>query len=56
MKRNTDGKKNRLDDYAVVYVEIPKQPEIERYIYTNRKTIYINLSARPGAKIVKLVQ
>lgn len=56
MKRNANRRKNRLDEYAVVYVEAEKYPEIERFVYTQRRTIYINLSARPDAKIVKLVQ
>lgn len=56
MKERLKIRKGKLTDYAVVYVEMPEFPEIERFIYTKRKTIYINLSARPGAKIIKLVQ
>lgn len=56
MNMKLNQKKNKIEDYAVVYIEAPNHPEIERFVYVNRKTIYINLSAKKGAKIIRLVQ
>lgn len=56
MKERLKDEKRRIADYAIVYIEAPMHAEIERFIYTGRKTIYINLSARPDAKLVKLMQ
>lgn len=44
-----------LCEFAVVYIDAPPQcREVERFIYPERKTIYINVSATAGAKLVKL--
>lgn len=56
MRERLQMRKGKLADYTVFYIEAPMHPEIERFIYTQRKSIYINLSARPNAKIVKLMQ
>lgn len=52
--RNT-AKREAIADYTMFYIESPQYPDIERFIYRNRKAVYINLSAKPGANIVKLV-
>lgn len=41
--------------YTTTYKHIPQQPEIERFVSKSRKQIVINLSARKGAKIIKLL-
>lgn len=46
----------RMEGFAIEYIQAPKYPQIERFIYTKRRTIYINLSARKDAKIIKLEQ
>lgn len=56
MNTKLNCRKNRLEDYTVIYIEAPNHLEIERFIYTKRKTIYINLSAKKDAKIIRLVQ
>lgn len=56
MNTKPNQRERNLADYAIVYIEAPRYPEIERFIYTQRRTIYINLSARSGAKIIRLVQ
>lgn len=40
-----------LDTYITIYRHYPDMPEIARIIDRGRKIIFINLSARPGAKI-----
>jgi len=35
---------------------MPEEPEVERYICQNDKTIYINMEARKGAQITKLIK
>lgn len=45
----------RLTGYSIVYIDAPDHPEIERYLYTRRRVIYINLAASEGANIVRLV-
>lgn len=49
-------KAGMLAEYTIVYIDAPQYPHIECFIYTQRKTIYINLATKKGAKIIKLVQ
>ena len=44
-----------LDSYREVFKSIPESPEIRRFIWRKKKMIYINIAARPGAKIDKLL-
>ena len=44
-----------LDSYRTIYRSIPDQPEVRRIISRRRRTICINLAARPGAKIDRLL-
>lgn len=45
-----------LDSYRTVFKSIPEQPEVRRFIWQSKKMICINLAARPGAKIDRLLQ
>lgn len=56
MNRRINRKECGIVGYAVVYIDVPMYPEIERFIYTAKRTIYINLAAKPAANIIKLVQ
>ena len=49
-------KSGKLEGFKTAYIEAQMYPEIERFIYTQRRTIYINLMAKPGSNIIKLVQ
>ena len=44
-----------LDSYRTIYRRLPDQPEVRRIISRRRRTICINLAARPGAKIDQLM-
>ena len=44
-----------LDSYRTVFKSIPERPEVRRFIWRSRRTIYINLAARPDAKIEQLL-
>ena len=44
-----------LDSYRTVFKSIPERPEVRRFIWRSRRTIYINLAARPDAKIEQLM-
>lgn len=44
-----------LDTYRTVFKSIPDQPDVRRIISRGKKLICINLAARPGAKIDKLM-
>ena len=44
-----------LDSYRTIYRSFPDQPDVRRIISRRRRTICINLAARPGAKIDRLM-
>ena len=44
-----------LYTYRTVFKSIPDQPDVRRIISRGNKLICINLAARPGAKIDKLM-
>lgn len=44
-----------LDSYRTIYRRFPDQPEVRRIISRRRRTICINLAARPDAKIDQLL-
>lgn len=44
-----------LDSYSITHIFCPEQPDIERWIDRERRIIYVNTGARPGAKIVRLI-
>ena len=44
-----------LDSYRTVFKSVPESPEVRRVIGRGKKMIYINIAARPGAKIDKLL-
>lgn len=44
-----------LDSYCTVFKSMPDHPEVRRIIWQSKKMICINLAARPGAKIDKLI-
>lgn len=44
-----------LDSYRTVFKSIPERPEVRRFIWRSRRTIYINLAARPDAKIEQML-
>lgn len=53
--QNKPQAKRMLDSYRRVLMSMPEYPEIRRFIWRSKKMIYINISARPGAKIDKLL-
>lgn len=42
-------------NFRVVYVDCQDYPETERFVVVPEKTVYINRSACPGAKVVRLI-
>lgn len=44
-----------FEKFRKVYRYLPDQPEVLKFISRSRKQIVINLSARKGAKIIKLL-
>lgn len=46
----------RFADYATEYVSAPSRPDVDRLIIVPHYTIYINISAEPGASVTRLVQ
>ena len=48
-------RKGSLAEYRITYKHVPEQPDVEKFISRSRKQIVINLSARKGAKIIKLL-
>lgn len=44
-----------LDTYRTATTFMPEEPEVEKYISREKKTIFINTAARPDAKIVRLI-
>jgi hypothetical protein len=45
---------NVLDRYAVIYINRPNTPHIDRFIDREFEVIYVNVAAQPGAKVVWL--
>ena len=44
-----------LDTYRTVFKSIPEQPNVRRIISRGKQLICVNIAARPGAKIDKLL-
>ena len=44
-----------LDSYRTVFKSIPESPEVRRIISRKKQLICVNIAARPGAKIDKLL-
>ena len=44
-----------LDSYRTVFKSIPESPEVRRIISRKKQLICVNIAARPGAKIEKLL-
>ena len=44
-----------LDSYRRIPMAMPEFPEVRRFIWRSKKTIYINTAARHWAKIDKLL-
>lgn len=53
--RRQESRTPTLDSYRTIYRYIPEQPEVRRIISRRRRTICVNLAARPGAKIDQLL-
>lgn len=54
-EKRQESRTPTLDSYRTIYRRIPDQPEVRRIISRRRRTICINLAARPGAKIDRLL-
>lgn len=54
MPEKQEGKR-MLDDYTQVYKYIGDQPDVKKFISRSGKQIVINLAAKKGAKIIKLL-
>lgn len=50
-KRKRESRTPTLDSFKVIYRFMPDRPEVARIISRSRRTICVNLAARPGAKI-----
>ena len=44
-----------LDSYRTMFKSIPEMPDVRRIISRKKRLICINIAARPGAKIDKLL-
>ena len=44
-----------LDTYRTVFKSIPEQPNVRQIISREKQLICVNIAARPGAKIDKLL-
>ena len=44
-----------LDSYRTVFKSIPESPDVRRIISRKKQLICVNIAARPGAKIDKLL-
>lgn len=51
MDRTTSGK---LAGYRVMYIDAREFRQVMRFVSVNRREIYINIGARPGANVVRL--
>ena len=51
-----DAKHRVLSDYSKMQIELPEYPEIARIIWPDKKRIYINAAADPGANIDYLMR
>jgi hypothetical protein len=57
MRKNyPKNRKSVLDNYDRIYVHAPEYADILKFIYPDRKLIYINTAAAPDAKVVKMVR
>ena len=55
MVAKQEQRKGALAEYTTIYKHVADQPEVLKFISRSRKQIVINLSARQGAKIIKLL-
>ena len=53
--QNKESRTPTLDNYRTVFKSIPEQPEVRQIISRKKQLICINIAARPGAKIDKLL-
>lgn len=58
MKKSATDPRNPsiLDSYAVKHIMILSRPDIDRIVVVPRRTIYINVTAAPGASLTRLIQ
>lgn len=42
-------------NFRVLYIDCQDYPETERFVVVSERTVYINRSARPDAKLVRLI-
>ena len=52
--RREKGRVLTLDQFKKKKTFQPDEPDVDKYIYWGKRTIYFNMAARPGAKITKL--
>lgn len=55
MVAKQEQRRDTLSEYTTIYKHIPEQPEVLKFISRGRKQIVINLAAKKGAKIIKLL-
>lgn len=55
MAAGQDQRKGGLAEYTTIYKHVSDQPKVLKFVSRSRKQIVINLSARKGAKIIKLL-
>lgn len=41
--------------YRIGYVDYPEYPEVEKFVSVRDGIVFINRSARPGAKVIRLI-
>lgn len=58
MRKNHDPRRDKRTNIASfdrIYIDAPEYPDVIRFVCMPLKTIYINVAARPEAKIVMLI-
>lgn len=48
-------KQSRFYGFVILETDVPEYPEIEMFVNMKTKIIYINIGAREGAKVTKLI-
>lgn len=43
-----------MQGYAIEYITIPSRPDIDRMIVIPANTVFINVTAKPGANVTRI--
>lgn len=50
----TKEMRGKLAGYRVMYIDAWEMPQVAEFVSVNRREIYINIGAAPGANVVRL--